>query len=67
MRRFFDVFLFEDVPATDRRPDEVYLGEVEGCDVFVGLLGQSYGREDAEGLSPTELNLIARPPSESTA
>ena len=26
MRRFFDVFLFEDVPAIDRRPDELYLG-----------------------------------------
>ena len=25
MRRFFDVFLFEDVPAIDRRPDELYL------------------------------------------
>ena len=22
MRRFFEVFLFEDVPASDRRPDE---------------------------------------------
>ena len=54
MRRFFDVFVFEDVPATDRRPDEVYLSEVERCDVFVGLLGRSYGMEDADGLSPTE-------------
>ena len=25
MRRFFDVFLFEDVPASDRRPDALYL------------------------------------------
>ena len=24
-RRFCDVFLFEDVPAQDRRPDELYL------------------------------------------
>ena len=54
MRRFFDVFVFEDVPATDRRPDEVYLSEVEQCDVFVGLLGRSYGAEDTDGLSPTE-------------
>ena len=29
MRRFFDVYLFEDLPASDRRPDDVYLGEVE--------------------------------------
>ncbi len=27
MRRFFDVFLFEDVPASDRRPDALYLDE----------------------------------------
>ena len=25
LRRFFDVFLFEDLPAADRRADEVYL------------------------------------------
>ena len=28
MRRFFEPFLFEDVPAADRRADEVYLDEV---------------------------------------
>jgi len=37
MRRFFEVFLFEDVPAKDRRPDEVYLDEVERCDIYIGL------------------------------
>lgn len=54
MRRFFDVFLFEDVPAADRRPDELYLDEVRRCDIYVGLFGDSYGFEDAEGISPTE-------------
>ena len=54
MRRFFEVFLFEDVPASDRRPDEVYLDEVERCDLYVGLFGSEYGTGDAEGLSPTE-------------
>ena len=54
MRRFFEVFLFEDVPASDRRPDEVYLGEVDRCDIYVGLFGNEYGFEDARGLSPTE-------------
>ena len=37
LRRFFDLFLFEDAPAADRRPDELYLDEVERCDVYVGL------------------------------
>ncbi len=54
MRRFFDVFLFEDVPASDRRPDEVYLDEVERCEIYVGLFGTDYGFEDPDGVSPTE-------------
>ena len=54
MRRFFDVFLFEDTPASDRRPDELYLDEVERCDVYVGLFGSDYGTKDEEGVSPTE-------------
>jgi len=39
LRRFFDVFLFEDLPASDRRTDEVYLEEVKSCDLYVGLFG----------------------------
>ena len=54
MRRFFDVFLFEKVPALDRRPDALYLDEVEQCDLYVGLFGNDYGSEDADGISPTE-------------
>ena len=54
MRRFFDVFLFEDTPASDRRPDELYLDKVERCDVYVGLFGSNYGTKDEEGVSPTE-------------
>ena len=54
LRRFFDVFLFEDLPASDRRADDVYLGEVENCDLYVGLFGNEYGSEDAKGISPTE-------------
>ena len=54
MRRFFDVFLFEDAPASDQRPDQLYLDEVERCDLYVGLFGNDYGAEDSEGVSPTE-------------
>lgn len=53
-RRFFDVFLFEDLPASDRRADDVYLDEVDRCAVYVGLFGDSYGSEGPDGLSPTE-------------
>ena len=54
MRRFFEVFLFEEVPASDRRPGRVYVDEVDRCDIYVGLFGRDYGSEDAEGVSPTE-------------
>jgi ATP-dependent DNA helicase RecG len=54
LRQFFEVFLFEDLPASGRRADEVYLGEVDRCDVYVGIFGGSYGFEDASGVSPTE-------------
>jgi len=54
LRRFFDVFLFEDLPASGRRADEVYLGEVGRCHVYVALLANEYGHEDSNGLSPTE-------------
>ena len=49
-----EVFVFEDLPAVDRRADEVYLREVERCDVYIGLFGHEYGSEDADGVSPTE-------------
>ena len=51
---FFDVFLFEDAPALNRRPDALYLDEVERCDVYVGLFGFGYGNEDEAGVAPTE-------------
>lgn len=51
MRRFFEVFLFEDVAAIDRRPDAVYLDEVERCDIYVGLLEKDYRSEDRAGIA----------------
>lgn len=56
LRRFFETFLFErDVPASDRRPDAVYLDEVRNCDFYLGLFGDEYGWENKDGLSPTHL------------
>jgi len=54
LRRFFEVFLFEDLPASDRRADEVYLTEVERSTIYLGLFGREYGFEDHSGMSPTE-------------
>ena len=53
LRRFFDVFLFEDLPAADRRADAVYLQEVGTSDIYLAVLGNEYGREDESGISPT--------------
>jgi ATP-dependent DNA helicase RecG len=54
-RFIHDVFLFEDVPAGDRRPDSIYLAEVEGRDVYLGILGNKYGAQNKAGKSATEL------------
>lgn len=54
LRRFFNVFIFEDLPATDRRADDVYLDEVGRCALYIGLFAYEYGAEDSTGLSPTE-------------
>lgn len=51
---FFEVFLFEDLPASDRRADEVYLEKVKKSDIYLGLFGYQYGVEDREGVSPTQ-------------
>jgi predicted HTH transcriptional regulator len=50
-----EVFLFEDLPARDRKPDDIYLSEVDRCDVFIGILGDQYGWKNSEGKSPVEL------------
>ena len=55
LRRFIaEVFLFEEQPAKDRRADQVYLEEVERCDIYLGLFGYEYGAVDKQGVSPTE-------------
>ena len=53
--KFFEPFLFELLPAIDQRADAVYLKEVEQCDIYLGLFGKLYGSENADGVSPTEL------------
>ena len=52
--KFFEPFIFEDVPANEYPANQVYLQEVERCDIYLGLLGNLYGSEDIDGVSPTE-------------
>jgi predicted HTH transcriptional regulator len=52
--RFFQPFIFEELPAINKTVQQAYLKEVSLCDIYVGLFGSLYGYEDAEGISPTE-------------
>lgn len=52
--KFFDPFIFEEVPANEKPTNQVYLKEVETCDIYLRLYGNLYGYEDADGISPTE-------------
>jgi len=54
LRQFFRVFLFEDLPPSDRRPDDVYLDEVAKSSLYLGIFGNEYGWDDDDGISPTE-------------
>jgi hypothetical protein len=54
LRRFFDVFIFEDIPARDRNPEQVYIEEVKRSDLYLGILGKQFGYEFADGTSPTQ-------------
>ena len=51
---FFDVFLFEEQPARSRSAQSVFLGEVEKCDVYLGLFGAKYSGGKGAAVSPTE-------------
>jgi ATP-dependent DNA helicase RecG len=56
LRHFIsDVFLFEDIPARDRQPDNIYLEEVEQRDIYLAIFGNAYGWKNEKGKSPTEM------------
>jgi hypothetical protein len=52
--KFFEPFIFERTPAKDQSAQKVYLGQVQKCDIYIGLFGAQYGTEDAKGVSPVE-------------
>ncbi|MDR0941990.1 MAG: DUF4062 domain-containing protein [Bacteroidales bacterium] len=52
--KFFEPFVFENVPAMTTMPTTIFLQEVERCDIYIGLFGEKYGFEDSEGISSTE-------------
>lgn len=54
LSEFFEVFIFEEVPALSLSPDKVFPEEIKASDIYIGLLGFTYGYEDKNGISPTE-------------
>jgi hypothetical protein len=55
LRRFFDPFIFEKLPASDITPEKAYTDQVERCNVYLGIFGKEYGYENSNGISPTEV------------
>ena len=51
---YFDVFLFENLPAKGAPSEKTYLKELAQSDVFILLLGKEYGNVGADGISPIE-------------
>lgn len=54
LRRFFEPFLFEALPASDSRVDEAFLQEVDRSAIYIGIFGHEYGSVNEAGVSPTE-------------
>ena len=56
-----NVILFEDFGGRDEDPVTAYLDGVARCDVYIGIVGDRYGRMQPSGRSPThEEYLFAR-------
>jgi predicted HTH transcriptional regulator len=54
LRDFFDVFLFEDLPAKGKPPAATYLKQVDDSDIYIGIIGNEYGTKGEDGISATE-------------
>ena len=52
--RYFEPFLFEELPAQDVSAPVAYLGQAARSEIYLLLVGKQYGYQDAEGVSPTE-------------
>lgn len=50
----FEVFLFEDTPATGETAYNLYMETIEKTDIYIGLIGSKYGNILDSGKSPTE-------------
>lgn len=54
LKSLFDVFLFENSPASGLSPETTFFKEVRNSDIYIGLIGSNYGAVKENGLSATE-------------
>lgn len=54
LQKFFDVFLFEDLPAKGKSPAVTYLKNVADSNIYVCIIGKNYGYKGKDNLSATE-------------
>ncbi len=54
LKQYFDVFLFENLPANQQNSQNNYRDKVEECKIYLGLFGKTYGTPDGDGISATE-------------
>ncbi len=52
--KFYYAFIFENLPAVARSPEDVYLNEIDGCTIYLGIFGQQYGKMTSNAVSATE-------------
>jgi len=52
--QFFYAFIFENLPASRRRPSAIYLREIDRCTIYLGIFGLRYGHLNDNGISATE-------------
>ena len=55
LKVYFDVVMFEKLPASSKSADYIFLEGVRKSDVYVVLIGAEYGNENEKGISATEL------------
>ena len=52
------VVMFEEFGGRDADPEEAYLAEVEGSDIYIGILGRRYGKPLKSRLSATHAEYL---------
>jgi ATP-dependent DNA helicase RecG len=55
LKEYFDVFLFENLPASAQSPVGNYRSHLASSTIYLGLFGKTYGTVQDSGFSATEL------------